>query len=182
MNMNYRTLTSLGFSNYTIKEDGTIINLNTSKTRAHTITTRYPLITLSLRGKSKTFSIHRLLAIMFIPNPENLPCVKHKDDDKYNYALSNLAWCTHSENNKEAYDTGVKSYHNKPMLKGSAHGQSKLTEAEVVQMRIKYAKGCVFHKDLAIEFGVGRRTVGDIINRKVWKHVQDKKPLKRLMN
>lgn len=48
------------------------------------------------RGKHKT--LHRLFAEAYIPNPDNLPCINHKDEDTMNYSLDNLEWCTQSYN------------------------------------------------------------------------------------
>ena len=56
-------------------------------------------------GKRKKEYIHRLVALAFIPNPENLPEVNHKDENKYNNCVNNLEWCTHQYNNK--YGTKV---------------------------------------------------------------------------
>ena len=53
---------------------------------------------LCKNGKPKTFQIHRLVAQAFIPNPQNLPCVNHKDEDKTNNTVDNLEWCTHEYN------------------------------------------------------------------------------------
>lgn len=49
-------------------------------------------------GKSHKENIHRLVAETFIPNPNNLPCVNHKDENKKNNSVSNLEWCTHKYN------------------------------------------------------------------------------------
>jgi len=49
-------------------------------------------------GKQKRFQVHRLVALAFIPNPNNLRCVNHIDGNKSNNNLYNLEWCTHAEN------------------------------------------------------------------------------------
>ena len=55
----------------------------------------------------KTLIIHRLVAKLFIPNPNNLPQVNHKDGNKKNNCKNNLEWCTDSDNKKHAYKTGL---------------------------------------------------------------------------
>ena len=62
----------------------------------------YIIINLSKNGKAKTFKIHRLVSIHFIPNPENKPQVNHKDGNKLNNSVSNLEWVTASENSLHA--------------------------------------------------------------------------------
>lgn len=50
-------------------------------------------------GSKKEFLLHRIIACTFIPNPDNLPCVNHIDEDKLNNTVSNLEYCTVAYNN-----------------------------------------------------------------------------------
>lgn len=58
----------------------------------------YLFVCLYKDGKSKTHRIHRLVATAFIPNPDNLPEVNHKDEDKTNNACYNLEFCSRQYN------------------------------------------------------------------------------------
>ena len=59
----------------------------------------YLLVNLHCNGKIQHKTIHRLAAQAFIPNPDNLPEVNHKDEDKTNNSVDNLEWCDRSYNN-----------------------------------------------------------------------------------
>ena len=73
----------------------------------------YKMVSLSKNGKGKFCTIHRLVAKAFIPNPQNLPQVNHKDEDKMNNHADNLEWCTNkyniNYNNGAAIKRGVKT-------------------------------------------------------------------------
>lgn len=58
----------------------------------------YVVVNLNQAGKRKTYSIHRLVAQAFIDNPQNLPMVNHRDENKQNNIVSNLEWCTSKYN------------------------------------------------------------------------------------
>ena len=58
----------------------------------------YKIVSLTKDGKTKMRFVHRLVAEAFIPNPDNLPMVNHKDEDKTNNFLENLEWCTNEYN------------------------------------------------------------------------------------
>ena len=59
----------------------------------------YLKIDLNKQGIRKGVYIHRLVGLAFIPNPDNLPCINHKDEDKTNNTVKNLEWCTREYNN-----------------------------------------------------------------------------------
>ena len=58
----------------------------------------YLHINLVKDGKQKSFQIHRLVAEAFVPNPQNLPIINHKDENPLNNCAENLEWCTYSYN------------------------------------------------------------------------------------
>ena len=58
----------------------------------------YLFVILTCNGKHKMFLVHRLVAQAFILNPDNLPQVNHKDEDKSNNRVDNLEWCDHKYN------------------------------------------------------------------------------------
>lgn len=93
------------FPNYTIDERGVV------KGKAVKVQTLgkngYKYVTLYNNNLSKKLYIHRLMAELFISNPEGKRTVNHKDGNKANNCLSNLEWSTDGENIKHAYDNGL---------------------------------------------------------------------------
>lgn len=69
-------------------------------------TTSYCRVTLCKDHKIKRFCVHRIVAATFIPNLDGKPCVNHKDNNGLNNSVSNLEWCTHSENMLHAQKQG----------------------------------------------------------------------------
>jgi hypothetical protein len=60
----------------------------------------YAMVGLYRGQTQKHIGVHRLVAMAFIPNPENLPQVNHKDEDKTNNHVDNLEWCTNEYNSR----------------------------------------------------------------------------------
>lgn len=58
----------------------------------------YSFVNLSKNDIGKSYSIHRLVAEAFLDNPQNLPMVNHKDENRFNNRVDNLEWCTASYN------------------------------------------------------------------------------------
>ena len=63
----------------------------------------YFSVTLKKNGKKICASVHRLVAIAFIPNPNNYPCIDHINDNQIDNRASNLQWCTHKMNNSKEH-------------------------------------------------------------------------------
>ena len=78
---------------------------------------------------SKKYLVHRLVAEAFKPNPENKPCVNHKDSDRHNNNVSNLGWVTYSENVLHSYRFGHAS------REGENNQNAKLNTKKVQQIR-----------------------------------------------
>ena len=60
----------------------------------------YRLAHVSKDGKDDRLLVHRMVAEAFIDNPEDYPCVNHKDETPWNNKISNLEWCTYAYNNQ----------------------------------------------------------------------------------
>ena len=96
----------------------------------------YPRVLLANKSGKKMFSVHRLVAQAFIPNPENKRTVNHINGIKDDNRVESLEWSTHSENNKHAYDTGLrpKLTHLLPqMIKLSEEGMSQQAIADELE-------------------------------------------------
>lgn len=85
---------------YQVSNLGRVKNKKTNNIRKTYISKiGYYAINLYKKDNRKTTFLHRLIAEAFIPNPNNLPCVNHKDENKLNNNLDNLEWCSYSYNN-----------------------------------------------------------------------------------
>lgn len=95
------------YENYLIYEDGKVFSLNKNRyiKQSPSTTSPYMYCQLSKNGKSKHFSIHRLVATAFIPNPLNLPEVDHIDNNIKNNHVSNLQWIDRKGNLYKSYKT-----------------------------------------------------------------------------
>lgn len=66
----------------------------------------YMQVTVGRTGDRSQYRVHRMVAEAFIPNPDNLPEVNHKDNDRTNNSVDNLEWCTHEYNIQYSIDSG----------------------------------------------------------------------------
>lgn len=115
----------------------------------------YLCINLYKKSKVYKFQIHRLIAIYFIPNPNNLNEINHIDGNPLNNSIDNLEWCTHSENIKHAWRTGLyTNFHACASIKRKGH-TSKYRGVSWSNDRKKWAVYVTFNKK---HYGLGRFT------------------------
>jgi hypothetical protein len=123
-------------------------------------------MTLAIRiGKSRSMvQVHRLVAMAFIPNPENKPNINHKDNNPGNNTVQNLEWCTQKENVDHAIRIGVYK------KRGEDNQSTKLTSAEVLEIRELIVAGRDNYS-IAEMYGITYQNVHAIKIRKSWKHI-----------
>lgn len=129
----------------------------------------YKYVMLRTNGKSKRMSVHRAVAMAFIPNPDGLPQVNHKDETRDNNCANNLEWCTVLYNN----NYGHKKEKTSASLTGERNGRATLTEQDVIEIRKTYVPGdkefC--KRKLAEKYGVTYVTITKIVTGQLWKHL-----------
>jgi hypothetical protein len=154
-----------GFERYAVSDTGEIYSdIRAGRFLSKTLSPQgYPYVSLLADdGKPIKQLVHRLVASAFIPNPNGLKIVNHKDGVKTNSSDQNLEWCTYTENNDHARATGLS------LAIGETHWAAKLTNAQVVEIR-NLGKTGLFHKDIAARFGVGRKCITKILNNQIRK-------------
>lgn len=124
-------------------------------------TSAYLSVSLHKSGKSQMFRVHRLMAKVFLPNPEGKLEVNHKDADRRNNKLSNLEWATRIENAHHAMNLGL-------YPTGNRNGNGKLTDKQEEQIRERLAKGET-GKTIAPDFGVSPTLINQINRGEVRK-------------
>lgn len=140
------------FDNYGISNLGNIKNIKKGNVLTPYLNkSGYLTYTFCQNGIKKTFKIHRLVALYFIPNPENLPYVNHKDGDKTNNKVENLEWVTAKENDNHARKTGLKTQE-KPII------AENITTKETIAFKSVTEAGAIL--------GVNKGTISKVLNGK----------------
>ena len=95
---------------YSVSKEGRIYSHETGKFLASgknaSSEESYVYVRLIKNGKGQNFSVHRLVANAFVPNPNNLPIVHHIDGNRKNNSAENLQWCTQKENVAHCIESG----------------------------------------------------------------------------
>ena len=87
-----------------------------SKTIRKSWNGKYLSVCLSYKDKGRHELVHRLVAMAFIPNPDNKPQINHIDGNKHNNHVSNLEWATCKENIQHAHNTGLNPGNSKALI------------------------------------------------------------------
>ncbi len=104
-------------------------------------------------GSHYRISLHRLVALCYIPNPYNKPQINHKDGNKLNNDVSNLEWCTASENIAHSYNTKLHVV------------ETKLSLDEIQEIVDLYNSGLYSYLELSKIFGVSNVTISNYVDR-----------------
>lgn len=157
--------------NYACNNNGIIINVRTGRMLSASYNKKgYLQICLS---EKKVYLIHRIVAICFLPNDDFSLEVNHIDGNKTNNSVSNLEWCTKTENIAHAVANNLwKTDKQKAAAIGERNTQNVLSESEVLLIREIHNNGytprAIWEK---FSNKISRTTVYDIINRKSWNHI-----------
>jgi len=113
-------------------------------------------------GNKKRLYVHKVVATLFIPNPNNYRCVNHKNGIKTDNRIENLEWCTHKENTTHALKTGLIK-----ILVGQQQSNVVLTDSEVMEIFITKGK----YTELGRKYGVNPNTIKAIKVGRCWNHL-----------
>lgn len=118
----------------------------------------YKKVVLFNKGKRTYTTVHRQVAIAFIPNPNNLPEVNHKDSNKLNNHKSNLEWCTTEFNSEHAHENNLIDYNK---ISGINHYNTKLSEKDLKEVR-RLLKTNMKQIDIARKFSTSKSAISRI--------------------
>jgi hypothetical protein len=121
-------------------------------------------VQMCFEGERKLMSVHRLIALTFIPNPENKPQVNHVNGNPSDNRAGNLYWGNQKENIQDALRHGT-------WPRGERSGRAVLNEKKVRVIKWCLRNGGMTHKQIAKYFFVSSRLISYIATGENWKHV-----------
>ena len=138
---------------YMVTREGRVFSLKTNKEIYQwRDNTGYMQVRLFKDGKKKCFRVHRIVAELFIPNPNNKKMVNHIDGDKTNNTFENLEWVTNKENTQHGYDNNM-------------YKSTYRCEVDVFDKNWNYIKTFPSIRSLSEELGLNRKTVTSILKK-----------------
>jgi hypothetical protein len=127
----------------------------------------YLHVGLWIDGAPKMRKVHSLVALAFLGPKSKGLCVNHKDGNKFNNSLSNLEYCTQSENIQHSYDMGL---HVKTR-RGESHQFAKIKNSDIPEIKHMKAEGFT-HREIAARFGIDKSGISRILSGKIWRSVK----------
>jgi len=156
------------FPNYCASKDGKIWSKRSNKFLSPSFSSIYGIVILSSKGKKNYRKVHRLILETYIgPCPEGMEAC-HNNGIRSDNRLENLRWDTKSNNQRDSVVHGTNAGLKK---KGENHHNSKLTESDIHSIRLIWKYRLNTQKNIAKAFRISRGHVGDIVNKKKWKHI-----------
>lgn len=149
-------------SEYIIKEDGTIWSVHHNRPLSiHKDRKGYCRVNMKGVG---TQLVHRIIALEYLPNPDNLPQINHLDGDKSNNSITNLEWTTGKKNVEHSVLTGL-------IKRGDKRPNAKFSDNMVRECRALRLEGWTYYK-LADKYGCSFQSVHRICTHQTYTHVK----------
>ena len=128
----------------------------------------YNTCTLRKNNKAKYYTVHRLVAVIYLANPNNYPQINHKNGIKTDNRVENLEWCTASYN--QLHNIHVLGNNQRVLNQsGEDNYMAKLNDSSILEIKEKYLKGFT-RTQLAKNYNCSRTLISLIIDNKIWKH------------
>lgn len=152
------------FPLYECSSLGKIKNINTKRIlRPEKDKNGYEKVILCRCAYKKNIAVHRVVALTFLDNPDNLPQVNHIDGNKTNNCVENLEWCSNLYNIHHAISNAL------VVLTGENNPNAKLKKETVIKIKEMFATGKYNKCQLARIFGISNTMIRYIVENKSWR-------------